>query len=152
MSNESWSHFGKWRSSGLHAAGRACPNQDKQHNHDKVSSCRGLPRPFISPAFTPGELPRRKRRANERDTCPTTFLLESNCIPHEVVALDEDTGNTLWQFKTGSSVNATPITFTHKGQQYISIASGLGGQLAGRIAGQKVPRGGSLWTFALMPE
>src|SRR6267154_355933 len=62
-----------------------------------------------------------------------------------VVALDEDTGNTLWQFKTGSSVNANPITFTHKGQQYVSVASGLGGRLAGRIAGPKVPRGGSMW-------
>ncbi|HLQ94033.1 MAG TPA: PQQ-dependent dehydrogenase, methanol/ethanol family [Xanthobacteraceae bacterium] len=79
-------------------------------------------------------------------------LVFTGKLTGEVVALDEDTGNTLWQFKTGSSVNANPITFTHKGQQYVSVASGLGGQLAGRIAGPKVPRGGSMWTFALMPE
>src|SRR5882757_6030165 len=79
-------------------------------------------------------------------------LVFTGKLTGEVVALDEDTGNTLWQFKTGSSVNANPITFTHKGQQYVSVASGLGGQMAGRIAGPKVPRGGSLWTFALMPE
>ena len=30
----------------------------------------------------------------------------------EFVALDEDTGRTLWQFKTSSSINATAITFT----------------------------------------
>jgi alcohol dehydrogenase (cytochrome c) len=68
------------------------------------------------------------------------------------LALDEDTGQTLWQFKTGSSVNATAITYTHKGRQYVSIASGLGGTLANRAVGSKVPTGGSMWTFALMPE
>jgi len=70
----------------------------------------------------------------------------------EFVALDEDTGKTLWQFKTSSSVNATPITYTHKGQQYVTIASGLGGNGAKRAASAKVPAGGSVWTFALMPE
>jgi len=70
----------------------------------------------------------------------------------EFVALDEDTGKTLWQFKTSSSVNATPITYTHKGQQYVTVASGLGGNGAKRAAGAKVPTGGSVWTFALMPE
>jgi len=70
----------------------------------------------------------------------------------ELVALDEDTGRTLWQFKTSSSINATAITYTHKGRQYVSIASGMGGTLARRYVGAKVPTGGSLWTFALMPE
>jgi alcohol dehydrogenase (cytochrome c) len=70
----------------------------------------------------------------------------------ELVALDEDTGKTLWQFKTSSSINATAITYTHKGKQYVSIASGMGGILARRAVGGKVPTGGSLWTFALMPE
>jgi alcohol dehydrogenase (cytochrome c) len=79
-------------------------------------------------------------------------LVFTGLLSGEVIALDEDTGRTLWQFKTGSSVNATPITYTHKGQQYVSIASGLGGQLAGRYAGQKMPRGGSMWTFAVMPD
>src|SRR5262245_51908517 len=70
----------------------------------------------------------------------------------EFIALDEDTGKTLWQFKTGSSVNATAITYTHKGRQYVSIASGMGGTLARRYVGGKVPTGGSLWTFALISE
>jgi alcohol dehydrogenase (cytochrome c) len=70
----------------------------------------------------------------------------------EFVALDEDTGRTLWQFQTSSGVNATAITYTHKGKQYVSIASGMGGILTRRFVGGKVPTGGSLWTFALMPE
>jgi alcohol dehydrogenase (cytochrome c) len=70
----------------------------------------------------------------------------------ELVALDAATGQTLWQFKTGSSINSTAITYTHKGRQYVAIASGLGGNAARRMAGDKVPTGGSVWTFALMPE
>jgi alcohol dehydrogenase (cytochrome c) len=69
----------------------------------------------------------------------------------EFVALDEETGKTLWEFRTGSSVNATAITYTHKGRQFVSIASGLGGGNARRYAYNKVPTGGSMWTFAVMP-
>src|SRR6476469_2655956 len=79
-------------------------------------------------------------------------LLFTGKITGEFVALDQDTGKTLWQFKTGSSVNSTAITYTHKGQQYVTTASGLGGQLAGRVAGTKVPTGGSVWTFALIND
>jgi alcohol dehydrogenase (cytochrome c) len=51
-----------------------------------------------------------------------------------------------------SSVNSTAITYTHKGRQFVSIASGLGGAVAPRFTAGTVPSGGSLWTFALMPE
>ena len=78
-------------------------------------------------------------------------LVFTGKLTGEVIALDEETGKTLWQFKTGSSVNATAITYTHKGRQYVTIASGLGG-LARRFAGSTVPAGGSVWTFALMPD
>jgi alcohol dehydrogenase (cytochrome c) len=70
----------------------------------------------------------------------------------EFLALDQDTGKTLWQFKTGSSVNSTAITYTHKGRQYVTVASGLGGIVATRYASHAVPTGGSVWTFALMPD
>jgi alcohol dehydrogenase (cytochrome c) len=67
----------------------------------------------------------------------------------EFVALAEDTGKTLWQFKTGSSINATAITYLHNGRQYVTVASGLGGGLATRYAAETVPVGGSIWTFAV---
>ena len=70
----------------------------------------------------------------------------------EFLALDADTGKTLWHFQTSSSVNSTAITYTHEGQQYVTVASGLGGILARRAIGDKMPTGGSLWSFALMPE
>jgi alcohol dehydrogenase (cytochrome c) len=79
-------------------------------------------------------------------------LIFTGKLTGEVLALDSDTGKTLWQFKTGSSVNATAITYTHNGKQYVSIASGQGGAVAPRFVQATVPTGGSLWTFALMPE
>jgi alcohol dehydrogenase (cytochrome c) len=78
-------------------------------------------------------------------------LIFTGKLTGEFIALDEDTGKTLWQFKTGSSINSTAITYTHKGRQYVTIASGLGGILATRYAAAKVPTGGSIWTFALIP-
>jgi alcohol dehydrogenase (cytochrome c) len=79
-------------------------------------------------------------------------LVFTGKLTGEFVALDESTGKTLWQFKTGSSVNSTAITYTHKGRQYVTIVSGIGGILATRYAARTVPSGGSVWTFALMPE
>jgi alcohol dehydrogenase (cytochrome c) len=70
----------------------------------------------------------------------------------ELAALDEATGRTLWQFKTSSSINATAITYTHNGRQFVSVMSGRGGSNASRQTGDTVPSGGSVWTFALMAE
>jgi alcohol dehydrogenase (cytochrome c) len=78
-------------------------------------------------------------------------LIFTGRMTGEFLALDAETGKTLWQFKTGSSVNSTAITYTHKGRQYVTIASGLGGGLATRYGAAKVPAGGSIWTFALFP-
>jgi alcohol dehydrogenase (cytochrome c) len=77
-------------------------------------------------------------------------LVFTGKLTGEFVALDAATGKTLWQFKTGSSINATAITYTHKGRQYVTVASGRGGLLASRYTTDKVPTGGAIWTFALM--
>jgi alcohol dehydrogenase (cytochrome c) len=79
-------------------------------------------------------------------------LLFTGKLSGEFLALDADSGKTLWQFKTGSSVNSTAITYTHKGRQYVTVVSGLGGILATRYAAGKMPTGGSVWTFALLQE
>jgi alcohol dehydrogenase (cytochrome c) len=72
----------------------------------------------------------------------------------EFIAIDADTGKIVWQFQTGSGVNAMPVTYTHNGRQYVTVLSGIGGLWwnAARQQLQNVPPGGSVWTFALMPE
>ena len=79
-------------------------------------------------------------------------LLFTGKLTGEVIALDQDTGKQVWQFKTGSSINAPPITYTYKGRQYLTVLSGRGGSVAGRFITDSVPAGGSVWTFALMPD
>jgi alcohol dehydrogenase (cytochrome c) len=43
----------------------------------------------------------------------------------EFIALDIDSGKTLWQFQIGSGVNAMPVTYTHQGRQYVTVLSGI---------------------------
>ena len=73
----------------------------------------------------------------------------------EFIALDAATGKQLWQFQTGSGINAMPVTYTHKGKQYVTVLSGIGG-LYWNVNRERlkdlVPQGGSVWTFALLPE
>ena len=69
----------------------------------------------------------------------------------EFLALDADTGEKLWQFRVSSGINSSPITWAYGGKQFVSVQVGLGGIAAGLVAkvGGGVPRGGSVWTFAL---
>jgi len=73
----------------------------------------------------------------------------------EFIALDAASGRQLWQFQTGSGINAMPVTFTHKGRQYVTVLSGIGGlywNTNREMLKDKVPQGGSVWTFALLPD
>jgi alcohol dehydrogenase (cytochrome c) len=79
-------------------------------------------------------------------------LVFTGAVDGRFMALDADTGRTLWSFQTGSGVNATAITYTHNGRQYVSIASGLGGNSARGMAAGGVPLGGAMWTCALMQD
>jgi alcohol dehydrogenase (cytochrome c) len=77
-------------------------------------------------------------------------LLFSGKQTGEFIAIDQDTGKTVWAFQTGSSVNAQPITYTYKGRQYVSVLSGTAGGTSASLRTEKIQRGGSVWTFALM--
>jgi PQQ-dependent dehydrogenase (methanol/ethanol family) len=45
-------------------------------------------------------------------------------------AADQATGKTLYQFHAPSGIVSNPITFTHKGKQYVAVLSGVGGWAA----------------------
>ena len=42
-------------------------------------------------------------------------------------AVDDETGEHLWSFQTGSGVHGNPTTFTANGKQYVAIVYGAGG-------------------------
>lgn len=70
------------------------------------------------------------------------------------LALDDETGEELWSFQTGSGIVGQPVTWEQDGEQYVSIISGWGGAVplwGGEVA-KKVNylnQGGTLWTFRL---
>ena len=48
-----------------------------------------------------------------------------------------------------------PVTYTFKGRQYVTVLSGIGGlywNINREALDDKVAQGGSVWTFALLPE
>jgi len=72
----------------------------------------------------------------------------------EFIALDDETGEKLWSFQTGSGIVGQPITWEQDGEQYVTVISGWGGAVplwGGEVA-KKVSylnQGGMLWTFRL---
>ena len=74
----------------------------------------------------------------------------------EFIALDADTGKQLWQFQTGSGINAHADHLHAQRPTIRHRAVGhrrplLERQRASKLK-DKVPQGGSVWTFALLPE
>jgi alcohol dehydrogenase (cytochrome c) len=75
----------------------------------------------------------------------------------EFKALDDETGEVLWSFQTGSGIVGQPITWEMDGEQYVSVVSGWGGAVplwGGEVA-KKVNylnQGGLVWTFKLPKE
>ena len=72
----------------------------------------------------------------------------------EFIAADANTGQILWQFQTPSGIIGQPVTWDRNGTQYVTVTSGIGGTYARgpdpNLA--HVPKGGSLWTFKLLPQ
>ena len=72
----------------------------------------------------------------------------------EFIAFDDETGDKLWSFQTGSGIVGQPITWEQDGEQFVTVISGWGGAVplwGGEVA-QKVSylnQGGLLWTFRL---
>ena len=98
---------------------------------------------------TKWKVPLRDRPGSAGMLATAGGLVFTGTLTGELIALDADTGNQLWQFQTGSSVNSTAITYTYKGRQHVTVASGVGGQWARRFAPSDTPPVGSVWTFAL---
>jgi PQQ-dependent dehydrogenase (methanol/ethanol family) len=68
-------------------------------------------------------------------------------------ALDAKTGQTVWQFNTGSGISAAPITYQLDGKQYVAVVSGRTFTIPlflGPIGAKMVeasPEGGTLFVF-----
>jgi alcohol dehydrogenase (cytochrome c) len=73
----------------------------------------------------------------------------------EFIAVDVDSGKTLWQFQMRSGIVSQPFTWERDGKQYVTVACGIGGlyaQTSGDENLAHVSAGGSLWTFKLFED
>ncbi|MGB0747867.1 MAG: PQQ-dependent methanol/ethanol family dehydrogenase [Magnetospiraceae bacterium] len=72
----------------------------------------------------------------------------------EFLALDDESGEVLWKFQTGSGIVSQPVTWDQDGVQYVAVVSGWGGAvpLWGGDVAKRVKflnQGGSVWVFKL---
>jgi outer membrane protein assembly factor BamB len=51
-------------------------------------------------------------------------LVFSGAPDGHIYAMNDETGEVLWKFQTGSGIYAPPTSFTIDGKQYIGVASG----------------------------
>ena len=82
-------------------------------------------------------------------------LVFTGSLTGEFMAVDADTGKTLWEFHTSAGIVGQPITWEQNGKQYVAITSGAAGPYVMRAGDPNlahVPAGGSLWTFKLFEE
>lgn len=68
-------------------------------------------------------------------------------------ALDQDSGEVLWQRRLDNALNSYPITYRVDGKQYVAVATNSGGihtRTMRTAAGINLPPGGAtMWVFAL---
>lgn len=79
-------------------------------------------------------------------------LVFTGTMTGEFEARDASTGKLLWSYRTGSASMGQPITWTHKGRQYVTALSGIGGLyplFSGDERLASVPAGGAVWTFGV---
>ena len=68
----------------------------------------------------------------------------------EFNALNARTGELLWQFRTGSGIHSSPVTYSVDGKQYVAVPTGWGGWMKGfapQLYGAN--RSGALVVFAV---
>jgi len=68
-------------------------------------------------------------------------------------ALDQDTGDVLWEINLGSPVTGFPMTYTVDGRQYVAVSTGrsLNTGVLNRLTEMRPSDGNILFIFAL-PE
>lgn len=82
-----------------------------------------------------------------------TGLLFIGSVDRWFKALDQDSGEVLWQRRLDNALNSYPITYRVDGKQYVAVATNAGGihtRTMRNAAGINLPRSGAtLWVFAL---
>lgn len=97
-----------------------------------------------------------KRQAGPQASANLTTdsgLLFIGSVDRWFKALDQDSGEVLWQRRLDNALNSYPITYRVDGKQYVAVATNIGGihtRTMKGAAGINLPvSGATLWVFAL---
>jgi alcohol dehydrogenase (cytochrome c) len=71
-----------------------------------------------------------------------------------LMAFDDESGEVLWKFNTGTGIVGSPVTWEQEGEQWVGITVGWGGAVplwGGEVAKlvKNINQGGSFWAFKL---
>lgn len=81
-------------------------------------------------------------------------LVFTGNLEGEFMAINDETGEVVWKFQTGTGIVGQPVTYELDGEQYVAIVAGHGGALlrwGGEVAKRMrfLNQGGSVWVFKL---
>ncbi|MFL6971143.1 MAG: methanol/ethanol family PQQ-dependent dehydrogenase [Xanthobacteraceae bacterium] len=102
--------------------------------------------------FTAWDIPAQRPRWQVKENFPLwsgTIATAGNVVFYGTMdgwfkALNAETGELLWQFKTGSGIIGQPTTYRGPdGRQYVAILSGVGGWAGAIVSGDLDPRDGT---------
>ena len=80
----------------------------------------------------------------------STGLVFTGDMRGHFMALDARTGALLWEFRTGSGIIGSPITYELDGKRFVAVPyGGIGGDMTFYY---NEPKTGNLWVFALDGE
>jgi alcohol dehydrogenase (cytochrome c) len=82
-------------------------------------------------------------------------LVFTGRLTGEFIAVDAESGKTLWEFPTSAGIVGQPVTWEQNGKQYLTITNGSAGPYVMRAGDPNlanVPAGGSVFTFKLFEE
>ncbi|MDN5930721.1 MAG: PQQ-dependent dehydrogenase, methanol/ethanol family [Pseudonocardia sp.] len=95
------------------------------------------------------------RWRNEYPMCASTLATAGGLVfqgtpTGQLVALDAETGEKLWEFQCGSGHHSSPSTYSVDGRQYLAVPTGWGGWIEGFLPGLLgAAAGDALFVFAL---
>ena len=82
-----------------------------------------------------------------------TGLLFIGSVDRWFKALDQDSGEVLWERRLDNALNSYPVTYQVEGKQYVAVATNTGGihtrTMRNAADINLPPTGATLWVFAL---
>src|SRR6218665_115806 len=109
------------------ARSRPTMSKPRSSSGPRMRSSRSGAAPPPLPAISSSTSPSTHSSMTSAPTPTAGVLVLYGTLDGFIKARDADTGDLLWQFKLPSGVIGHPVTYEHRGKQYVAIYYGVGG-------------------------